>query len=180
MKEIWKDIPEYEELYQASNLGQIRSFLIHKTLGKILRPILCTGGHLQVGLYKNGKQKRLFIHRLILNTFVGSCHIGMQCRHLDGNPINNKLNNLKWGTGSENQQDSIRHGTFFHPDNSGSNNGRVILQESDVRRIRKLLQSGRNGQAERRYSQQEIAKMFNVHPYTISMIATKKTWKHLI
>lgn len=179
MKEIWKNIPEYEGFYQASNLGRIRSILRPKTLGGILRPILDTGGHLQIGLYKNGKQKRLLIHRLILETFISPCPSGMECRHLDGNPVNNKLNNLKWGTHSENSQDSIKHGTFFHPDNSGSNNGHAILRESDVHKIRKLLQSGRNGRSGQKYSQKEISKMFNVHRYTISMIVTGKTWKHL-
>ncbi len=163
MEEIWKYIPGYEGIYQASNLGQIRSILRPRTLG----------------LYEDGKQKRLSIHRLILETFIGPCPLGMECRHLDGNPQNNKLNNLKWGTHSENSQDSIRHGTFFHPDNKGSNNGHAILKESNVREIRKLLQSGRNGKPGRRYSQHEIAKMFNVHRYTISMIVTGKTWKHL-
>lgn len=179
MEEIWKDITEYKELYQVSNLGQIRSIPRLKTLGGILKPILDTGGHLQVGLYKDGKQKRLSIHRLILEAFIGPCPLGMECRHLDGNPINNKLNNLQWGTKSENQQDSIRHGTFFHPDNRGSNNGHAILQESDIPKIRKLLKSGRNGIHGKRYSQREIAKIFGVNHYTISMIATGKTWKHL-
>lgn len=179
MEEIWKNIPEYEGLYQASNLGRIRNIHRLKTLGGILRPILDTGGHLQIGLYKNSKQKRLLIHRLILKTFISPCPSEMECRHLDGNPVNNKLNNLKWGTRSENQQDSIRHGTFFHPNNSGSNNGHAILQESDVHEIRELLQSGRNGRSGQKYSQREISKMFNVHRYTISMIATRKTWRYL-
>lgn len=179
MKEIWNDIPGYEGLYQASSLGQIRSIFRPRTSGGILKPILDIGGHLQVGLYKNNKQKRLLIHRLILETFIGPCSSEMQCRHLDGNPINNRLTNLKWGTQSENQQDSIRHGTFFHPDNRGSNNGHAILQEFDIPEIRKLLKSGRNGISGRKYSQEEIAKIFGVNRYTISMISTKKTWKHI-
>lgn len=179
MKEIWSDIPGYEGLYKASNLGQIQSIPRFRTPGGILKPILNTGGHLQVGLYKNRKQKRLSIHRLVLETFIGPCPLDMECRHLDGNPTNNRLNNLKWGTHSENVQDSIGHGTFFHPDNSGSNNGHAILKESDIPKIRRLLKSGRDGIPGKKHSQEEIAKIFDVNRYTISMISTKKTWKHI-
>ncbi len=50
------------------------------------------------------------VHRLVLEAFVGPCPPGMQCRHLDGNPANNRLENLAWGTHAENAADKIRHG----------------------------------------------------------------------
>lgn len=50
-----------------------------------------------------------FVHRLVLEAFVGPCPPGMQCRHLDGNSLNNRLSNLCWGTPKENLDDAVRH-----------------------------------------------------------------------
>jgi len=58
------------------------------------------------------------IHALVLEAFVGPRPSGMHCRHLDGNPHNNAIDNLKWGTVQENQVDRERHGTG----NQGSRN----------------------------------------------------------
>ena len=57
MKEVWKDIPNYEGLYQVSNLGRVKS------KRKILKPI--NGEYLKVGLSKNGVQTTKYIHRLV-------------------------------------------------------------------------------------------------------------------
>ena len=58
-----------------------------------------------------GPKKKRRAHQLILEAFVGPRPHGYETRHLDGNPLNNQLTNLKYGTQSENQHDSIRHGT---------------------------------------------------------------------
>ncbi len=65
-------------------------------------------GYLCVGLSCAGKQKTVWVHRMVLETFVGDCPAGMQCRHLDGNSHNNNINNLCWGTSKENHSDRIR------------------------------------------------------------------------
>lgn len=51
------------------------------------------------------------VHHLVLETFTGPRPEGMECRHLDGNPANNALSNLKWGTAHENYLDRVEHGT---------------------------------------------------------------------
>lgn len=58
-----------------------------------------------------GRTIQVGMHRLLLLAFIGPCPEGMWCRHLDGNPKNNQLDNLCWGTIEENHQDRIRHGT---------------------------------------------------------------------
>jgi HNH endonuclease len=60
---------------------------------------------------KFGRWKRFRLHSLVLECFVGPRPPGMECRHLDGNPSNNALENLAWGTRSENRADQVRHGT---------------------------------------------------------------------
>jgi hypothetical protein len=73
-----------------------------------LRPHAQHRGHLLAQL---GRGDQRFVHRLVLEAFVGPCPEGMECRHLDGNPGNNRLENLAWGTARENWEDALRHGT---------------------------------------------------------------------
>lgn len=107
----------------------------YKAGGRWLKPFRSGNtGHLHVELCKNGIPKAVYVHQLVLEAFVGSCPEGMECRHLDGNPKNNELENLCWGTRKENQADRKRHGTS----NCGERQGRVKLTECKVELIRLL------------------------------------------
>ena len=82
MKEIWKDIKDYEGLYQVSNLGNVKSLGRYKKTccnslywlkERIMKPLKSTSGYLQVGLFDgNGKCKKMFIHRLVALTFLSN------------------------------------------------------------------------------------------------------------
>ena len=91
--EIWKDIPEYEGRYQASNLGRIKSLNYNRS-GK--SGILKAGGNIYcvVTLFKNGNRKGFLVHRLVWKTFNGAIPDGMEVNHIDENPRNNSLLNL--------------------------------------------------------------------------------------
>jgi hypothetical protein len=65
--------------------------------------------YLRVGLCVKGKRYHRYVHRLVLEAFVGPCPEGLECRHLNGVGTNNHLGNLKWGTQQENRQDTVRH-----------------------------------------------------------------------
>ena len=92
MKEIWKEIKDYEELYWVSNLGRVKS------KRKILKPI--NSEYLKVGLSKNGIQTTKYIHRLVAETFLGKSNL--QVNHKDENKHNNCVDNLEWITFKEN------------------------------------------------------------------------------
>lgn len=92
--EIWKDIPNYEGLYQASNFGRIKS----KT--KILKPNYTQNGYLKVNLSKNGKSTTFLVHLLVARTFFG--YKELQVDHKDTNKSNNHLDNLEYVTQQEN------------------------------------------------------------------------------
>jgi hypothetical protein len=105
--EIWKDIPDYEGLYQASNLGRIKSLERiaknnHKIKEKILKPQNNKNGYLSVNLYKNNKMKRKLIHRLVALTFIKNVNNYLYINHKDKNKNNNCLKNLEWCTQSYN------------------------------------------------------------------------------
>jgi len=172
MKEIWKDIPNYEGLYQASNYGQIKSLAkkygnngYHKQ--RILKPGKDKDGYLHILLSKNNVRRYTTVHKLVLETFIGPCPPGMQCRHLNENPKNNKSDNLKWGTPKENKADSIKHGTSRR----GSKHGSSKLNNNKIRKIRKLHLEGK--------SNTEIAKIFDITQSNVSYIINNKTWRHI-
>lgn len=83
---------------------------------RTIRPRLLTGqpgkfGHLHVQLWKDNRPRTVRIHRLVLEAFVGPCPAGLEGCHGDGDASNNRLENLRWDTPSENNYDSVRHGT---------------------------------------------------------------------
>jgi hypothetical protein len=61
---------------------------------------------------EGGTQRRLHLHREVLTSHAGPCPAGMETRHLNGDPLDNRQENLAWGTHRENVMDSIRHGTY--------------------------------------------------------------------
>jgi len=101
-----KTIPNFPN-YSITKDGQVWS----NCYKRWLKPSKNIQGYLYVGLTINKKQHQCRVHRLVLETYVSPCPQGMQCRHLNGNKQDNRLENLKWGTGSENAQDAVRHGT---------------------------------------------------------------------
>lgn len=92
MNEIWKDIKEYENLYQVSNLGNIRS----KKNGKIRKTQKDKDGHLKLQLHKNGVSKDYYVHRLVAQAFINNPTNAEIVNHKDENPSNNRIDNLEW------------------------------------------------------------------------------------
>lgn len=170
-RERWRDILQYEGVYQVSDIGNIRRLLKNgKT--RMLCVITRKDRYMAIGLWKNGVGIIKTVHRLVLEAFIGRCPKGMECRHLDGNRQNNQLCNLKWGTRSENGLDAVKHGTRFYPDTRGSKQGQSKLTEKDIMEIFKLLDNGE--------TQKEIAEKFGVHQVHISRIKRRVAWKHMI
>ena len=88
---------------------------------------------------------------------------GLIIRHLDNNPQNNRVDNLKWGTYLENENDKIENGTW------NTRNGGAKLTSKQVIEIRELIESGEKHES--------LAKIYNVSRPTITRIANKKIWK---
>lgn len=110
----WLAVVGYEGLYEVSSGGKVRSVPRKGTRGGILKPYRREDGYATVNLSREGVTKQCRINRLVLEAFVGP-GAGTESRHLDGDPTNNILDNLAWGTRSENALDSVRHGTHRNP-----------------------------------------------------------------
>ena len=96
MQEIWKDIPNYENLYQISNLGRVRS-LHNRYKGKqYLKACPNSKGYLLVSLCKNHTQRAFNIHRLVAEAFIPNPNNLPCINHIDENKLNNAVSNLEW------------------------------------------------------------------------------------
>ena len=105
MQEIWKDIKNYEGLYQVSNFGKVKSLPRKGTqtnTEKILKVSYTYNGYERVSLHKNNKDKRYLVHRLVAETFIPNPNNYPQVNHKDENKINNNVSNLEWCTPSYN------------------------------------------------------------------------------
>ena len=182
--EEWKDVPGYEGLYQVSDQGRVRSFprvvvewdprwgsqRERRIKGRTLTPFQSGKGYLQVALHRDGRGDRFYVHQLVLIAFIGPCPDGKECCHGNGNPADNRLENLRWGTKTENLMDAVRHGTF----GLGEDHHKAKLTEEDVRSIRLLYKRRIPG-----HGAESVAKQFGVCPNNIRAIVQGKTWRHV-
>ena len=159
--ETWRDIKGYEGLYQVSNYGRVKSLI----KGIILKPKVCKTGYLCVGLWKDGKQKWMLIHRLVTQTFIPNPVNKPQVNHIDGVKSNNVVYNLEWVTSSENNQHAVNTGLSKLV---GEDNHQSKLTNDDVTKIKKLKGV---------YSQRELARMFGVSKGAIHFIHHDVNWK---
>jgi len=120
MEEIWKDVPEYEGLYQVSSFGRVksleriafcpRSIVVRKLKEKFLKPSTSRKGYLIVRLTLSWIERDVQVHQLVAIAFLGHVRNGntMVVDHIDGNPKNNKLFNLRIVTSRENNSTCFR------------------------------------------------------------------------
>lgn len=176
MKEIWKEIPGYECLYEVSNMGRVKALsrVIIRSDGvkqtykeSFKKPTLGKRGYYFVTLSKKGVSKKHNIHRLVAINFIPNPKNKSQVNHIDGDKLNNNICNLEWVTNKENSNHALYSGLL---DNKGSKNGMSKLSEEDVIFIKSLKNNKKH---------REIAKQFNVSQSTVTMILNGKRWKHI-
>jgi hypothetical protein len=168
--EEWKTIPGFEVFYEASNLGRVRSLMSvqgPRLVPRLMRTKTAKSGYIDVTLQKPGTCVTVRVHRVVLEAFVGMRPAGMECRHLDGNPANNTIDNIVWGTRAENCLDRRMHGRV----RIGTAHTNSKLNESSVVAILRRFAAGEK--------QRDIAKRHGVSHGLIGHICSGKTWKHV-
>jgi len=183
-KEVWKGVDGFE-FYEVSNHGRIKSKMRKITRknprwengksqivtlgGKIINGWVakprstCLYYRRSVALRKDGNTYIKKVHQLVLMAFIGDCPKGMECCHIDGNPLNNYYKNLRWGTHKSNVKDSITHGTKTNPPvHIGETHPNATISDKDVKKIRNIKYY--------RGLYSSLAKKFGVVPITIKRI----------
>ena len=158
--EIWKPISGYENNYEISSIGKVRNIKSKR----ILKNGLAKGYRL-AQLSKNGQRKFITIHRLVACTFLG--YQEGVLRHLDGNKLNNAVENLRFGTAKENAEDRDRHGTTRR----GENHSRAVLSNEIVLRIREMASDG--------LGPTKIGSILNMNKARVCEVVSRRTWKHI-
>ena len=122
MDESWRPVLGYEGLYEVSDQGRVRSVgrevmrsngRKHTVAPKVRKPAKMPKGHLRVTLIRDAELQTFTVHGLVLTAFRGERPHGAVTRHLNGDPSDNRLVNLEWGTGSQNQYDAVAHGAHY-------------------------------------------------------------------
>lgn len=168
-QEKWQTIPGFEGKYEASDQGRVRSvdrrvrLVVHGVettrlaRGCVLRPAPSPLGHLTVVL---GRGNTASVHAVVALTFIGPRPQGLDVAHNDGNPANNRVENLRYASRSSNNRDKITH-------------GRTKLSVSDVQRIRAVHKEGKRGR------KTGIAKELGVSPSTVSDVIAGRTYDYV-
>jgi len=173
-EEIWKPVPGYEGLYEASTLGHVRSLSRmgvdgRRLHGRLLSDRLNNNGYPSCVLCKDGKYSPQSIHRVIATTFLQPSNASFTTHHRNGIRSDNRVANLQLCAFSEH----ARHHLVANPlNNRGSKNGQSKLTDDIVLAIRKEYASGT-------VLQRDLAERYSVSRCHVSDIVNRKRWRHI-
>ena len=164
----WRPIPSSGGWYEASDTGLIRP------IGKPLKPWVTRAGRATVTLWLDGEsekraQRHYQVHRAVAEAFFGRCPKGLEVNHKDGNPLNNRVENLEYVTKKGNMRHAHQNG-LMHP-RYGEQHPHAKLTGREARAI--LAVRGK-------VSSTELAKRYGLCPSAITRIWTGARWGHLL
>lgn len=168
MENEWRAVVGCEGWYEVSNYGEVRRIKPGKATkpGRLLKPTRRKNGRMSVYLRHEGDDIQREMHHIVAAAFLGPKPEGKEINHLDGNPANNRADNLEYCTHRENMQHAYRLGL-------------VRLGIGEDQHLAKLTTEQiiviRNCTAPAKL----IARVFDVSPITIRNIQKRRTWKHV-
>ena len=175
--EIWKPVVGFEDYYEVSDSGEVRSFdrlcngrsgSTPLRKGRVLKQMTAPNGYKKVSLTKPGTRIQRNIHVLVCEAFIGPRPTGFHILHGDGDQNNNSLENLRYGSVSENQEDKKRHGTFL----TGETYPSSLVTDETALEIRRFLD-------ENSLPHREVSEMFDTTISVVRNIRYGRTYKHL-
>jgi hypothetical protein len=177
-KEMWRTIATYPN-YEVSSFGRVRSkqgwidragkrrkqryFSLYSDKHKDNYVVVCLSN-------ENGTRTQV-VHKLSLEAFVGPCPIGMERCHKDGDPTNNRIGNLYYGTHIQNMADRDRHGRTVQ---RGITHSKCKLDEARVKAMREeyVPYSLTHGST-------ALSKKYGIHPSQVRRVLNNLEWKHV-
>ena len=159
-REIWQDVEGTAGVYRVSTHGRVLS--LQQSDERFIGSLTADGYTAVSYVDASGAKIDSHAHVMVMEAFVGPRQPGMQVRHLDSDPTNNRLDNLTWGTQSENYQDRVAAGTGIE----GANNCAAKLSHSEVQEIRQRVSE----------TQRDLAEEYGVSPSSISRVVNDLSW----
>jgi len=182
--EEWSDIAGFEDCYQISDNGNMRSKdrtvtdangVNRNFKSKPVRIWVKDGHYCKVSLSKGNIKKSFTVHRLVAIAFIPNPLNKITVNHIDGNRHNNHVSNLEWATYNENMQHAYDTGLLenctYLKGNKGEKHPYSKLTPMDIEMIKCLHNGG--------FNYPQIAPKFNVHSTHIGLIVKNKSWSHL-
>ena len=174
-QEIWKDVIGYEELYQASTMGRIKS--LHKIGGAsrqsftgIMKPKTNRGGYYVIHICKNGIAKETTVHKVIALTFLTNPYNLSTVNHKNGIKTDNRLENLEWCSIQDNLKHALETGLRKC---DGENNGRSVFNKDDIIKAKLMYNTGK-------YSVREVRDMIGKGTRgSLQRAISGDTWKSI-
>lgn len=165
MTEEWR-VVAVNPHYEVSNDGRVRR-CTGRTAGRAVKPFMLFG-YLKVSLNDRGRSRKHFVHRLVIEAFVGPAPSARhRTAHCDGNPLNNVPSNLRWATQRENIHDKWKHGTMV----CGERVRTAKLEPAEVQEMRRRRASGE--------TMSSLASAFGVSLPQVKNVCYFKHWRHL-
>jgi hypothetical protein len=164
--EIWKSIEGFDGIYEVSNLGRVKSLKRKYSDDDKIRKFSISKGYIRYYLSINAITKPFSAHRLVALAFIHNPENKPQVNHIDGNKLNNRVDNLEWVTSSENQNHALKTGLIIP--NCGQNHYRKKLTDKDVLEIRNS-----------NLSESKLSLQYKINRATIGKIKRLESWKHL-
>jgi HNH endonuclease/NUMOD4 motif len=175
--ERWRAVKNYLAQYEVSDKGRVRAHWEHRhghwlrrPVPKLLKTYRHSFGYPTVALvdWITGDHRTCSVHVLVCEAYRGFCppHKDL-VGHRDGDPTNNRLENLEWITYTENEADKRRHQRML----LGERNHQAKLTDGDISEIRRMWDRG--------YESGEIAARFSISRTVAHKVATRRAWKHI-
>jgi hypothetical protein len=161
-KELWKDVPEWEDVYEISNLGRVR----RKSTGFIRKPVLGHRGYYHVSLCCKGRKKTIDIHVILAKAFIANPLNLPEVNHVDGNKANYLISNLEWVTTGGNQKHAYDTGLKQRP--LGERNVKAKITSELALEIFNTKMSRR-----------AIARKYGINKTLVENIKSGRTWSHV-
>lgn len=176
MQEIWKDVIGFENYYEVSNLGKVRSKprLIKHRNGNlyikkptILKPSI-DDGYLKSCFCVNKKLKSFAFHRVVAEAFLDKKD-GLEVNHINGNKSDNRVENLEYVTRSQNLKHAVETGLL-----KVTRGSERVHSKTDEATILKMLNLRSCG-----VQRKDILKQLNLSIHTYKDVLRGKTWRHV-
>lgn len=180
MKEHWKEIKGNREIYEVSNLGNVRTKDREGARGRKIKGHVLTqhdnsNGYPRCGMNIDGKPKSYLVHRLVAKLFIPNPDNKPDVNHKNGDKHDNSVKNLEWCTKSENEKHAWKNGLKRDVATKGELHGMHKLSRKDVEYIRENhIRNGGSMKTGR------LAKMFSVNPQTITEIVSERIWRSIL